>query len=113
LSDNTIEYRNKKLTRFCKDKGINKIYSHPYNPENNDLVERFNQTIMSCTKTLLYWSKLFENNWNFTIQYANYLYNKTPHLISEKSIPYEIFFNEKVKIDHIRAFGCIAYYKNL
>ena len=110
-SDNAKEYRNKKLTRFCKDNGINKIYSPPYNPENNGLAERFNQTIISCTKTLLYWSKLSENFWDFAIQYANYLYNKTPHLISEKTIPDEVFFNEKVKIDHIRTFGCITYYK--
>jgi len=60
---------------------------------------------------LLYWSKLSENFWDFAIQYTNYLYNKTPHLIYEKTIPDEVFFNEKVKIDHIRTFGCIIYYK--
>jgi len=32
-------------------------------------------------------------------------YNKIPHHISKKTIPDEVFFNEKVKIDHIRTFG--------
>jgi len=72
-SDNDREYNNRKILEFCKNNGIRKIFSPAYNPENNGLAERFNQTIISCAKILLFWSKLSENFWDFAIIYANYL----------------------------------------
>ena len=111
-SDNAKEYRNKKLHNFCKQNGIVKIYSPPYNPENNGLAERYNQTIISCTKTLLYWSGLSDNLWDYAVIYANYIYNRVPHSSINNQIPNEIFYNTKTKINHLRVFGCIAYYKN-
>jgi len=111
-SDNGREYNNRKILEFCKNNGIRKIYSPPYNPENNGLAERFNQTIISCAKTLLFWSKLSENFWDFAIIYANYIYNKVPHSGIDNKIPEEIFYNKKVNLKYIKVFGCIAYYKD-
>jgi len=111
-SDNPKEYSNKKLLDYCKQKGIKKIFSPVYNPENNGLAERFNQTIISCAKTLLFWSQLSENFWDFAVNYANYLYNLIPHSSINNKIPNEVFFKTKSNIKHIKVFGCIAYYKN-
>eukprot|EP00833_Pecoramyces_ruminatium_P006451 jgi/Orpsp1_1/1180483/evm.model.c7180000073588.1 len=106
------KYNNKSITTYCKNNGIIKIYSPPYNPENNGLVERFNQTIVSCAKTLLFWSKLSVNFWDFAVQYVTYLYNLVPHSSINNKIPNELFYNKKVNIKHIKVFGCITYYKN-
>ena len=57
-TDNGKEYKNKKVENYCKNNGIMKIYSPPYNPQNNGKVERFNYTIIDCAKTILNWSKL-------------------------------------------------------
>jgi len=111
-SDNAKEYKNNEIIKYCEENGIQKIYSPPYNPENNGIAERFNQTLISCTKTLLYWSKLSENFWDYAIMYADYLYNKTPHQIARNNIPDETFYGYKVKLNHIRTFGCIKYYKD-
>ena len=109
-SDNAKEYKNKKIDYFCNENGIEKVFSPPYNPENNGLCERFNLTIVSCAKTLLYWSGLSENFWDFAILYANYIYNKVPHSGIHNKIPDEIFYMNKVKINHIKVFGCISFY---
>jgi len=111
-TDGANEYKSKKVTEFCNQNGIFKSVSPPYNPENNGVTERFNQTIVSSAKTLLYWSKLSQNFWYFAILYANYIYNKMPHSGIDNKIPDEIFSNEKSKINHIRVFGCICYYKD-
>ena len=111
-SDNGREYDNKKVKNFCKDNGIEKIYSPPYNPENNGLTERYNQTIISSTKTILFWSKLSDNFWDFAIQYSNYIYNKISHSGIGNKIPDEVFYNKKANINHIKVFGCVTYYKN-
>ena len=111
-SDNGREYNKRKILEFCKNNGIRKIYSPPYNPENNGLAERFNQTIISCAKTLLFWSKLSEYFWDFAVTYANYIYNKVPHSGIDNKIPEEIFYNKKVNLKYIKVFSCIAYYKD-
>jgi len=97
---------------YCKQNGIKKIFSPAYNSENNSLAERFNQTIISCAKTLLFWSQLSENFWDFTVNYVNYLYNLIPHSSINNKIQNEVFFKTKSNIKHIKVFGCIAYYKN-
>ena len=109
-SDQGREYQNKKLIKFCNENGISKFYSPPYNPENNGLIERFNQTVISCAKTLLFWSKLSQNFWDYAVVYANYLYNHTPHYGINYKIPNELFLNKRIHISHLRTFGCIANY---
>ena len=44
--------------------------------------------------------------------YASYLYNRTPHQISKNNVPDESFYSHKIKLDHLKTFGCITYYKN-
>jgi len=96
-SNNARQYKNNKIIQFSENNGIQKIYS---------------PTLISCAKTLLFWSKLSENFWDYAVLYANYLYNKTPHQISRNNIPDESFYGHKVKLDYIKTFGCITYYKN-
>ena len=59
----------KEIKKYCRENGIQKVFAPPYNPENNGLAERYNQTVISCTKTLLYWSGLSENFWDYAIYF--------------------------------------------
>jgi len=111
-TDNGLEFKNKKIKKYCLKNGITKLYSPPYNPENNGKAERFNQTLINCARTLLSWSKLDQKFWDYAINYANYLYNINPHRSIGNAIPNEVFFNKKVDLKYIKTFGCISYYKN-
>eukprot|EP00833_Pecoramyces_ruminatium_P014940 jgi/Orpsp1_1/1188972/evm.model.d7180000068605.1 len=111
-SDGGKEFNNKKIKQFCKENGIYKDFSPPYNPENNGLVERFNQTIISSSKTMIYWSKMSDNFWDYAIKYANYIFNKVPHNSINNKIPDEIYYKKKANINHVRVFGCVTYYKD-
>jgi len=96
-SDNTKEYKNKKINKFCKENDIEKVYSPQYNPENNGLSERFNLTLVSCAITMIYWRELSENFWDFSILYANYIYNKVPHSGIYNKIQTKYFMKKKLK----------------
>jgi hypothetical protein len=56
---------NKKVENYCAKNGIQKIYSPPYNLQNNGMAERLNYTITDCTKTMIHWSKLGVEFWDF------------------------------------------------
>jgi len=112
-SDNDRKYNNSKIKKYCRKLGIKKIFSTPFNPENNGIAERFNQTLMNSVKTLIYWSKLSKDFLSFASIYANHLYNITPRKSISNLIPSEIIYNTKVDITPITVFGCTAFYNNL
>ena len=90
-SDNAREYNNSRILKFCNKMRIMKIFSTPYNPENNGIAERFNQTIINSAKTLIFWSKLSIDFWSYAVIYANFLYNITPRKGISNLIPNEVF----------------------
>ena len=113
MSDNGREYNNSKIKKYCRKNGIKKIFSPPYNPENNGLAERFNQTLVNSAKTLLFWAKMSLDFWSYAIIYANFLYNITPKSSISNLIPNEIFYNKAVDLSKIKVFGCSTYYNNI
>jgi transposase InsO family protein len=53
-SDNGGEYTSKEFVNFCKDVGIKRELTTPYNPQQNDVAERKNGTIMEAVKTMIH-----------------------------------------------------------
>ncbi|GKF92910.1 retrovirus-related pol polyprotein from transposon TNT 1-94, partial [Tanacetum coccineum] len=52
-SDNGTKFRNHTLEEFCDSKGISQNFSSPYTPEQNDVAERRNKTLIEAAKTML------------------------------------------------------------
>ncbi|OUM62238.1 hypothetical protein PIROE2DRAFT_11557 [Piromyces sp. E2] len=67
LIDDCREYKNKKVIYYYQN--IKNIFSTPYNPQINGLAERFNQTIISCTRSLLFTANINTKFWDFTLKY--------------------------------------------
>ena len=44
-SDNAKEFKSKKMKNIADKYEVNLVYSNPYNPQSNGLIERFNQTL--------------------------------------------------------------------
>jgi transposase InsO family protein len=38
---------------YCADEGVQRHYSAPYSPQQNDIVERRNQTVVGMARALL------------------------------------------------------------
>jgi transposase InsO family protein len=53
-SDNGGEYTSKAFVNFCKDVGIKRELTTPYNPQQNGVVERKNRMIMEVVKTMIH-----------------------------------------------------------
>jgi transposase InsO family protein len=53
-SDNGGEYTSKEFVNYCKDVGIKRELTTPYNPQQNGVAERKNRTIMEAVKTMIH-----------------------------------------------------------
>ena len=52
--------------------------------------------------------KLHKRFWGEAINTANYLQNRLPTKVTNKT-PYELWFNTKPNLKHLRVFGCKAF----
>ena len=50
--------------------------------------------------------------WSKAITTAAYLSNRSPKDILDKKTPFEIWYNKKPDVSHLKIFGCLAYAKN-
>jgi transposase InsO family protein len=75
-SDNGGEYTSKEFVNFCKDVGINKELTTPYNPQQNGVVERKNITIMEAMKTMIHDQDLPMFLWEGAKMAAIYVQNR-------------------------------------
>jgi hypothetical protein len=53
-SDNGGEYTSKEFMNFCRDVGIKRELTTPYNPQQNGVAKRKNRTIMEAVKTMIH-----------------------------------------------------------
>ena len=52
-SDNGREFTSNEFKELCKDSGIKRELSTPYNPQHNGIAERKNRTIMEVARAML------------------------------------------------------------
>ena len=52
-SDNGTEFKNSAMEEFCKHKGIRQQFYAPGTPQQNEVVERKNRTLIEAGRTML------------------------------------------------------------
>ena len=107
-SDNGREYVNKSLTSFLSSRGIIHDTSAPYSPEQNGLAERYNRSIISMVRPMLFSGGGPLKLWDEAVKTAVYLKNRMPSR-GRSATPYELFYGEVPDLRHLRAFMCTCY----
>lgn len=77
-ADNGGEYISNELKAFCRERGIQIIYTVPSNPERNGVAERLNRTLAEKARTMLLAANLEKRFWNEAVVTANYIKNRSP-----------------------------------
>lgn len=88
-SDNGIEYVNNKFINFCTENGIQMQHIVPYTPQQNSVSERKNHTLREMANCVLQSKGLSPNFWAETINFANYIVNRTPTKVLKNITPEE------------------------
>lgn len=111
--DNGGEYSSNDLKDYCKQKGIQLLYTVPYNPEMNSVAERLNRTLVEKARSMLIGSGIDWHFWNEAIATANYLRNRSPTNAWGRQFinktPAELWYGSKPDLSNIRIFGSMCY----
>ena len=96
------------LAEYCTRKGIVRQVSAAYSPEQNGRAERLNRTLTEKVRALLLEHNLPKAVWSEAMRTAAHIRNRTTGL-DPKRTPYELFFNKKPSVSHLRIYGCKAF----
>jgi transposase InsO family protein len=108
-SDNGGEYISTALRDFLEANGITHEFTVPYTPQQNGVAERMMRTLVEAARTMLHASGLPSSFWGEAVTTAAYIRNRCPTKAVDGLTPYEGWHGKKPSVNHLRAFGCIAY----
>ena len=94
LSDQGSHFRNQLMDNIQHLVGYNHIYSTPYHPQSNGMVERFNSTFVSQISKL---QDAEHNNWDVYLQAVVFAYNTGIHKTTQFS-PYELLYGRAARL---------------
>jgi transposase InsO family protein len=105
-SDNGIEFRNVSFDEFFLEHGIDPQFFTPRVPQQNEVIERKNHTLVEMGMMMLDEHRTPRCFWADAISTACYISNR----IFLRSIlhltPFELRFGHKPSVSHFRPFGC-------
>jgi IS30 family transposase len=100
-TDNGREFTVAEFTAYCAE-GIERYYSAPYSPQQNDVVERRNQTVVAMARALLKQRRLLARFWGEAVVTAVHLLNRAPTKALSGMTPYEAWHNKAPAVAHLR-----------
>jgi hypothetical protein len=100
LSDNGGEFQNELFSRLMKERNISHVFTAPYSPQSNGILERFHGYLNSVVKTTVNLSN--NNKWWPAVRGALEAYRKLPHTASGEA-PLFLFTGQEpcYSIDHL------------
>ncbi|GJS40511.1 putative ribonuclease H-like domain-containing protein, partial [Tanacetum coccineum] len=104
--ENETEFKNRVMSKFCKEKGIKKEFSATRTPQQNGVAERRNRTLIEAARTMLDNSKLPTIFGAEVVNTACYVQNKLLVVKPHNKTPYELFRSKTPALSFMRLFGC-------
>ncbi|GKC75005.1 retrovirus-related pol polyprotein from transposon TNT 1-94 [Tanacetum coccineum] len=111
-TDNGTEFVNQVLTEFYESVGISYQKSVSRTPQQNDVVERRNRTLMEVARTTLIFSKASMFLWAEVVATTCYTKNRSLIHSRHNKTPYELVHDKKPDLTFLRIFGALCYPTN-
>lgn len=108
-TDNDLEFCNHQFDSFCKEHGIVRHRTCTYTPQQNDIAERLNCTIMNKVRSMLSESGLEVNFWAEAATTSFYLINRSPSSALDFEVPEERWSSHMPDLSGLKRFEYLAY----
>ena len=111
VSDCGSEFTSKRTQDFLIQNKIIHQTSAPFSPSQNGFIERDNRTIMEGVRSMLSGKKLPQNLWGEAAATFVYLLNISVNSNTLAETPWQLYYQKKPRVSHLRVFGCLAMVK--
>ncbi|GJW74477.1 retrovirus-related pol polyprotein from transposon TNT 1-94 [Tanacetum coccineum] len=111
-TDNGIEFVNQVLTEYYESVSIFHQKSVLRTPQQNDVVERRNRTLVEAARTMLIFSKALMFLWAEVVATACYTQNRSLIHTRHNKTPYELVHDKKPDLTFLQVFGALCYPTN-
>ncbi|KFD60118.1 hypothetical protein M514_27699 [Trichuris suis] len=101
-TDNGLEFCSKAWEMFCLAAGIIHERAMAYTPQQNGVAERMNRTLLDLVRSTMTGCTLPRATWVELICTAAYIRNRVTNRHNEVKTPYELWFNRKPSLRHLR-----------
>jgi transposase InsO family protein len=105
------EFTSKELGEYFSDQGVQRQLTVSYTPQQNGVVERMNQTVVSMARCLLKAKGVPTKFWGEAVTMVVYLLNRGTMKSVAGKMPYEAWHGRHPSVQHLRVFGCVAHVK--
>ncbi|KAJ9562187.1 LOW QUALITY PROTEIN: hypothetical protein OSB04_007347 [Centaurea solstitialis] len=109
-SDRGGEYFSNEFDTFCEENGIKHERTSPFTPQQNGLAECKNRTLVEMVNCMLNQSNRPTDLWGEALLTACYIHNRITSRVIPTS-PYELWEGRKPNLNHLKVWGCVAYYR--
>ncbi|KAJ9542449.1 LOW QUALITY PROTEIN: hypothetical protein OSB04_028955 [Centaurea solstitialis] len=106
------EFTSKDMMCFYKENGILLETTCPHTPQQNGTVERKHRHLLETARALRFEASLPKRFWGECVLTAAYIINRLPSKVIGNKTPFELLHNEAPDYNHLKVFGCLAYYRN-
>ncbi|GKD44763.1 retrovirus-related pol polyprotein from transposon TNT 1-94 [Tanacetum coccineum] len=110
-TDNGTEFVNQILREFYENVGISHQTSVARTPQQNDVVERRNRTLVEAARTIIF-SKASLFLWAEAINTTCYTQNRSLIRLQYNKTPYELMQDKKPNLSFFHVFGALCYPTN-
>jgi len=107
--DGAKEFNTNNLQEFLNNKGIENQITVRYAHQTNGKAERMIRSIMTKARGLVQQSNLPKYLWAEACNTSIYLRNRLASKVLNYKTPYELVYQKKPNVHHLRIFGCLAY----
>jgi hypothetical protein len=92
--------------------GVHHQHTTPYSPQQNDIIECRNGTVVATARSMLKVKGLPGWFWGEAVNTAVYVLNRCSTKSDAGITPFEACHGRKPSVHHLRTFGCIVYVWN-
>ncbi|GJU95086.1 retrovirus-related pol polyprotein from transposon TNT 1-94 [Tanacetum coccineum] len=111
-TDNGTKFVNQTLCSYYEDVGISHETSVARTPQQNNVVERRNQTLVKAASTMLIYANASLFMWAKAVTTTCYTQNRSLIRIRYGKTPYELLHNKKTNLSYHHVFGALCYPTN-
>nr|GEV92749.1 hypothetical protein [Tanacetum cinerariifolium] len=105
---NGTEFKNREMNQFFERKGILRQFSVAKTPQQNEVAERRNRTLIEVAMTMLSDSKLPTTFWAEAVNTACHVQNRVLVVKPHNKTPYELFHGRTPTLSFMRPYGCLV-----